>query len=462
MSKIISGEEHDLASASDTLNYSFKHAHHSAIIWSEEIDIDGDGAADFVGTSKVCSNYNNSVRPEEVAGLPIDLSFYSSPSLKEFDKSIYGHKALIIESTLDANEVKINVRRANYDSYNPTDPEYNPANNEVPIIYQKINNTPFTLTEVNDLFGDGDQDYASINYCKRFFDEDELGVNCRESNIEINIDHLAFKQYSDNAYPDDSYVAVREKIKKNIVVRGDGTSDPNSSDIDLPGETNGEFILFENTSIQTGLVASITKPSHNQQTNWIYKPLSTGASDRPANFPLYSVPDRLNDDSYVDEDELAGDHFYFNSSMYVVSEMTQTNNYGANTISQYAYEEAVFNNKGRGFQGFRKISVLSNPSDGSVYDTVSESTFYQVFPYAGKLEKIETFKSDPLDPTSYPTDLNTRVCVQKEEFFYQDRDSNLSSLDGVYFLPLKSKLTSNYEINNNGSLCADTLSLIHI
>lgn len=38
VSNIISGEESDLSSASDTLNYSFKQAHHSAIVWSEEID----------------------------------------------------------------------------------------------------------------------------------------------------------------------------------------------------------------------------------------------------------------------------------------------------------------------------------------------------------------------------------------------------------------------------------------
>lgn len=38
VSKIISGEELDLIRASGTFNYSFKHAHHSAIIWSEEID----------------------------------------------------------------------------------------------------------------------------------------------------------------------------------------------------------------------------------------------------------------------------------------------------------------------------------------------------------------------------------------------------------------------------------------
>ena len=36
--KIISGEERDLTRASGLLNYSFKHAHHSAIVWSEEID----------------------------------------------------------------------------------------------------------------------------------------------------------------------------------------------------------------------------------------------------------------------------------------------------------------------------------------------------------------------------------------------------------------------------------------
>lgn len=36
--KIISGEERDLTRASGLLHYSFKHAHHSAIVWSEEID----------------------------------------------------------------------------------------------------------------------------------------------------------------------------------------------------------------------------------------------------------------------------------------------------------------------------------------------------------------------------------------------------------------------------------------
>jgi DNA-binding PucR family transcriptional regulator len=36
--KIISGEEQDLVRASGILNYSFKHTHHSAIVWSEEID----------------------------------------------------------------------------------------------------------------------------------------------------------------------------------------------------------------------------------------------------------------------------------------------------------------------------------------------------------------------------------------------------------------------------------------
>ena len=36
--KIISGGERDLTRASGLLNYSFKHTHHSAIVWSEEID----------------------------------------------------------------------------------------------------------------------------------------------------------------------------------------------------------------------------------------------------------------------------------------------------------------------------------------------------------------------------------------------------------------------------------------
>jgi DNA-binding PucR family transcriptional regulator len=38
VANIISGEERDLTRASGILNYSFKHTHHSAIVWSEEID----------------------------------------------------------------------------------------------------------------------------------------------------------------------------------------------------------------------------------------------------------------------------------------------------------------------------------------------------------------------------------------------------------------------------------------
>ncbi|MBL4660594.1 MAG: hypothetical protein JKY19_09570, partial [Alcanivoracaceae bacterium] len=104
---------------------------------------------------------------------------------------------------------------------------------------------------------------------------------------------------------------------------------------------SGEFFLTRNDSITAGLVATVTKPVHNLITEWTYKPLSTDSSDR-ADFPLYTVQDRLTDDSYVDEEQLAGEHFYFNSSMYVVSEMRQSNNYGGNSLNEYAYEEAVY------------------------------------------------------------------------------------------------------------------------
>ena len=73
--------------------------------------------------------------------------------------------------------------------------------------------------------------------------------------------------------------------------------------------------------------------------------------------PLYTVP-TVAAQRYIDER-----HIYFPSSMQVVSEMIQSDGVGGFRTWRYGYGEAVYNNQGRGFQGFRTLieeDVLSD------------------------------------------------------------------------------------------------------
>ena len=161
-------------------------------------------------------------------------------------------------------------------------------------------------------------------------------------------------------------------------------------------DNGGLAVTLINQAVMPDMLVQVNKPYANseisQSISWKYAPLSSSPALRESDFPLYQVPG-IN--RYVDQDD-SGDHFYFNSSMYVVEEMREsngrrsTNGSPDQSITRYAYEEAVYNNKGRGFQGFRTIKVRHKPSRLHPYETESTSLFHQLFPLAGRLEKITT------------------------------------------------------------------------
>lgn len=109
---------------------------------------------------------------------------------------------------------------------------------------------------------------------------------------------------------------------------------------------------------------------------WDYAPLSRILTGRIGNTPFYQVP--LN--RYIDNDPTRS-HFYFTSSMYVVSDSYRDNGIGGMARQQFHYKEAIYNREGRGFQGFRRI-ITDDMESG--LRTVN--TFHQRFPLAGKLE----------------------------------------------------------------------------
>ncbi|MGL6162242.1 RHS repeat-associated core domain-containing protein [Microbulbifer sp.] len=117
---------------------------------------------------------------------------------------------------------------------------------------------------------------------------------------------------------------------------------------------------------------------------WHYRPLSS-RDDRyhSAAKPFY---DR---GGYLDSlpASVRDDHFEFTSSMYVVAEHRQSNGVGGLNRKQYRYKGAVFNNKGRGFQGFHSII-----EEDLAADIETQSDFHQIFPLAGKLHKQRKWK----------------------------------------------------------------------
>ncbi len=113
---------------------------------------------------------------------------------------------------------------------------------------------------------------------------------------------------------------------------------------------------------------------------WEYAPISR--PDFVNGAPLYTVPlDR--EDWYTNEDP-AREHFYFTSSMPVVTNFYESDGIGGENETTYRYKEAIYNRKGRGFQGFRTI-IVDNESD-----IRAVTDFHQIFPKAGQIELATT------------------------------------------------------------------------
>ncbi|WP_223788377.1 hypothetical protein [Marinicella meishanensis] len=209
------------------------------------------------------------------------------------------------------------------------------------------------------------------------------------------------------------------------------------------------------------MVTAIIKPNTGQQFEWVYAPISAELPGR-SHFPLYTTSERADGcdsnpgtcgDGYIDGKlEAIQSCFYFNSSMYVVAEMSQItglvegfhNAYDNNVINKthYSYEDAVYNNEGRGFQGFRRISVLTEPNYSEDLDqstglgqTLSVSTFHQLFPRAGKLDTVKTYQ--------YLSDLD-RPLIQTTKYNWWEDNLSEWTDHGVVHIPMRSQTTKNF------------------
>lgn len=135
------------------------------------------------------------------------------------------------------------------------------------------------------------------------------------------------------------------------------------------------------------------------ENKWDYRPLSTG--DNPT---TGSKANSESESFYQVDRQYANqfdNYFHFASSMYAVTKHSVTNGIGGFNDTVYRYSGAMFNNQGRGFQGFRSITVDS-PSGVDEYQEVintrSITEFHQVFPLAGKIQEIRKCLLTSYDP----------------------------------------------------------------
>lgn len=112
------------------------------------------------------------------------------------------------------------------------------------------------------------------------------------------------------------------------------------------------------------------------QEHWVYRPLSSDEYDK-SNSDFYQTTHRYQENDY--------DYFHFASSMYVVAERKVSNGVGGLNSTKYRYRGAIYNNKGRGFQGFKSIIVEDDAygSDPASLDKISRTDYYQKWPMSG-------------------------------------------------------------------------------
>lgn len=115
------------------------------------------------------------------------------------------------------------------------------------------------------------------------------------------------------------------------------------------------------------------------RNEWVYRPLSSDEYDKTStSFYQANHAAQSGDPDYL----------HFASSMYVVAEQLQSDGIGGLNSTLYRYRDAIYNNKGRGYQGFKAIITEGDArgaedSDVSNEDVVTRSDYYQKWPLSG-------------------------------------------------------------------------------
>lgn len=135
------------------------------------------------------------------------------------------------------------------------------------------------------------------------------------------------------------------------------------------------------------------------RSEWEYHPLT---SSQPTDF--YTVNHASVSDS---------DHFLFASSMYAVSSFKQSNGIGNQMNErQYRYENAMYNNQGRGFRGFESIVEIDVANQ-----IRTETDFKQRFPFSSLIKEQRVYSIADDNNNPFQTVENTWVQSSTHRIF---------------------------------------------
>jgi len=210
---------------------------------------------------------------------------------------------------------------------------------------------PAALDSNADFMGDGHGDASVPFTCSSAFHQ--CGVPTKDWQGAVLSEQASPRTLPDGSTPRVNRFYLNENLGPGGVLNTNGLS-PRSSD----------------------MLASVTDGLGNSVA-WTYYTLASSAGRSPGQLPLYSIPTTVAG-RYIDDR-----HFYFTSSMPVVSEMRRSDGIGGMRTWRYGYSEAMYHAQGRGFQGFRQI--IEEDLQGGLRTT---TTFHQKFPLTSQPERV--------------------------------------------------------------------------
>ena len=206
---------------------------------------------------------------------------------------------------------------------------------------------------------------------------------------------------------------------------------------DIPAPTNYEFEYGAND------VMSAAEDAFGNRSEWTYRPLSSDAYRTAGGDDYYTV-----DHSVQASDP---DHFYFASSMNVVADYRSSNGIGGLNSTKYRYEGAIYNNKGRGFQGFLAIvteeDVYASAHALADRDKISRTEFHQKWPKSSIVSQSCTWLATDSVATnpSCSTISSANKLISKS---YTDLIHNVVTVGGARFVAIDTNTVKSYDLGS--------------
>lgn len=323
------------------------------------------------------------------------LSQYAQP----FDYDHDGRQELLVPRQFAARLCKFNGWRPSHDPDGGTEPYFR-CPEEVDGFNEGIGGVEgFPIIEIEYMYSEGLGEENRSKYYANALRFVEIGANhYRIDDIETSVvigprshaldmmgDGLAdlFVPYGCYSEPVGCQIATRDEsgnplpFASSPLTLPDGSPAGSDKLFITEGRGAGGVLNPDAMTPQTPDVMSRVIDGLGVQTLWTYYSLSSKAGRTSGDTPLYSVPTTAAA-RYVDDR-----HFYFTSSMLVVSDMIRSDGIGDYRSWRYGYGEAMYNSRGRGFQGFRTL-IEEDEAAG----TRTTTTFHQKFPLTSQPERI--------------------------------------------------------------------------